>query len=184
MLGILISGERVALTPPPDGFAALMREWYADPVVTRHLGQRFPMTLKGMEDWLGRLVTGSSSVVWAMRAEDRTIGIAMLNNVHWRKRQAEIGMCIGAMDTWSKGYGREAAVLLTRFAFEELGLEKVTGSLLTENVASRRMMERIGYRQYGIARHDEYRHGRWHDAWLCEALRDEWLAERPATRVD
>lgn len=181
MNGPVIVGDQITLTPPPAGFAALLRDWYSDPIVTRYLALRFPPSLQGMEDWLRKLAASSANVVWAIIADERPVGILMIHEINWRKRQGAIGMCIGERDTWSKGYGSEAAILLTRFAFQELGLEKITGSLLTGNAASQRMMERVGYRQYGLARHDEFRHGHWQDAWLCEALRDEWLAEYPAS---
>ncbi|MCX6369515.1 MAG: hypothetical protein NTX57_22825 [Armatimonadetes bacterium] len=34
------------------------------------------------------------------------------------------------------------------------------------------------YQTVGIARHDLWRFGQWHDAWLGEVLRDDWLARQ------
>jgi ribosomal-protein-alanine N-acetyltransferase len=174
MNGSRIVGDLVTLGPPPSGFAARLRDWYADPAVTRYLNLRFPPTLESMEDWLRKLAASTTNVVWAICADDHPIGMVMVKDIDYRKRQASLGVCIGETAAWGTGLGTAAAMLATRFAFEELGLEKMMASAFAENAASRRMLEKVGYRQYGLARHDDFRHGHWHDTWLCELLRDEW----------
>ena len=47
-------------------------------------------------------------------------------------------------------------------------------AVFAENIGSRRALEKAGYRQYGLARREEFRHNKWHDMWLAEVLRDEW----------
>jgi len=44
------------------------------------------------------------------------------------------------------------------------------------NEASRRALERNGYRQCALFRRDRYVEGRWHDLWVGEILREEWDA--------
>jgi len=39
-------------------------------------------------------------------------------------------------------------------------------------------LERSGYRNIGRKRHCFYRHGIWHDRFMFEVLREEWLAEQ------
>jgi RimJ/RimL family protein N-acetyltransferase len=180
MNGSRIVGDLVTLVPPPPGFAACLRDWYADPAVTRYLNLRFPPTLEAMEEWLRKLAASNSNIVWAIVASDRPIGIMLVKDIDYRRRQASVGIGIGDTTAWGKGYGFEATLLATRFAFEELGLEKMRASAFAENAASRRMLEKVGYRQYGLARHDDFRHGHWHDTWLCELLRDEWTPEAGA----
>ena len=174
MNGPRINGDQVTLAPPPPGFAGRLREWYADPAVTRYLNLRFPPTLEAMEDWLRKLAASNSNVVWAICDEEHPIGMVLVKDIDYRRRQASLGISIGETAAWGTGLGSAATTLATRFAFEELGLEKVQASAFADNLASRRMLEKVGYRQYGLARHDDYRHGRWHDTWLCELLRDEW----------
>jgi ribosomal-protein-alanine N-acetyltransferase len=169
-----IVSDLVTLTPPPAGFAACLRDWYADPAVTRYLSVRFPPTFEAMEEYLRKLAASNANVIWAILADECPVGIILVKDIEWQKRKASLGISIGDTSVWGKGYGYAATFLATRFAFEELGLEKLRAGAFAENVASRRMLEKVGYGQYGLARHDEYRHGHWHDTWLCELLRDEW----------
>ena len=44
----------------------------------------------------------------------------------------------------------------------------------TENEASRKALERNGYRTVGVSREQNFREGKWKDRWLGEVLRDDW----------
>jgi [ribosomal protein S5]-alanine N-acetyltransferase len=176
MRGPVLDDGEIQLVPPPAEFARLLAAWYSDPAVTRYLNLRFPPTVAEEEAWVEQLASSNTDVVWAIARAERPIGIMLLKDVSWRKRSAHLGIGIGESAEWGHGYGTRAVRLCTSFDFRELGLEKVMASVFVENVASRRMMEKAGYRQFGLLRHDDFRDGRWHDTWLCDILRDEWLA--------
>jgi len=98
-----------------------------------------------------------------------------------RNRNAESGIVLGEKDIWGKGYATEAMRLRTRYAFRDLGLETVYTYVVLPNDASRRALERVGYRQCGVWRRHHFVDGHWHDAWLGEILRDEWEATQEKT---
>lgn len=50
---------------------------------------------------------------------------------------------------WGKGLATEAAEVVLSYAFGELGLAKVDSSAALENIASKRVMEKIGMRYVG-----------------------------------
>jgi ribosomal-protein-alanine N-acetyltransferase len=51
---------------------------------------------------------------------------------------------------WGKGLATEAARAVLGYAFGELGLDRVDGAAALENVASKRVMEKIGMRYLGL----------------------------------
>jgi RimJ/RimL family protein N-acetyltransferase len=53
---------------------------------------------------------------------------------------------------WGQGYATEAARAAIRFAFDELGLDRVVAVTLPTNQASRRVMEKCGLSFAGIVR--------------------------------
>ena len=75
---------------------------------------------------------------------------------------------------WGKGVASEAMALRTRFAFRELNLHKVRSRAFMDNEASKRALQKAGYREVGILREEFYRDGRWHDVWMSEVLRADW----------
>ena len=176
MLGPILEGERVRLVPPrPEFFPDYVR-WFADMTVTRYLLYRTPFSMKQEEEWYEETARDASKMVWALtvKATGRLIGNVGLDRIDWRNRRAESGTVIGERDEWGKGYATEAIRLRTAYAFRELGLEKVLTFVVLPNDASRRALERVGYRQFGLSRRHMLVDGHWHDAWLGEILREEW----------
>ena len=53
-------------------------------------------------------------------------------------------------DYWGKGLATEAAKALLNYAFSELGISKIDSGAVSENFASKRVMEKIGMRYLGI----------------------------------
>src|SRR5438128_7677311 len=105
-------------------------------------------------------------------AEGKTIGATGIHNIDWLAAHAITGIVIGEKDCWGKGYATEAMRLRTRYAFRELNLHKLMTEVDTENVASRKALERSGYKTVGIRRDQSFREGKWKDRWLGEVLRD------------
>ncbi len=183
MFGPVMAGERARLEPPRLEYAPVYMRWFADRLVTRYLMVRHPTSQKKQEAWLEEMAASPDDVLWAMvRATDGgLIGNIHLMKIAWRHRNAELGYVIGERDQWGKGHATEAIKLATAYAFLELGLEKVWATVVTSNEASRRALERNGYRQSALFRQDRYVEGRWHDLWVGEILRDEWDSTRENT---
>jgi ribosomal-protein-alanine N-acetyltransferase len=55
-------------------------------------------------------------------------------------------------DYWGRGYATEAAQASARYAFETLGAEKLTGIAHVDNLASHRVLEKIGMKRLRAAR--------------------------------
>lgn len=184
MLGSIIMGERVKLAPPSPEMLETFNRWFADREVTRYLGGTYPQSLKAEQEWFDKMASSDKQILWATFAIDgdneRLIGTTDVT-VNWKHRNAATGNLIGEKSEWGKGYGSEIVQLRTDWAFSDLPIEKLTSSTFAENVGSRRVLEKAGYQTVGTARREIWRHNRWHDAWLCEILRDDWEARRVAS---
>jgi RimJ/RimL family protein N-acetyltransferase len=92
--------------------------------------------------------------------------------------QAELGWVI-APDHAGQGYATEAAGELVRACFEELGLRRVYAQCFADNVASWRLMEKLGMRREDHAvRESLHRSGTWLDGLRYAILVDEWRARQ------
>lgn len=90
--------------------------------------------------------------------------------------QAEIGWCLDPAWT-GQGLATEAVAGLLRLCFEELGLRRVVANCFADNVASWRLMERLGMRRELHAVKDSlHRSGEWLDGYGYALLADEWRA--------
>ena len=96
----------------------------------------------------------------------------------WSSRQhsrGELSFIIHP-DHHGRGYATEAARLLLRIAFADLGLHRVIGRLEARNAASARVLERLGLRQEAHLVENEWVKGRWDSEIVYAILDREWQA--------
>jgi len=88
-------------------------------------------------------------------------------------RSAELGYEL-APQQWGHGYATEAARAMVSLGFETLGLHRIWGECVPENVASRRVMEKLGMKCEARLRQTQRFKGRWWDTLVYAVLEDEW----------
>uniref|UniRef100_UPI003F4988D4 GNAT family N-acetyltransferase n=1 Tax=Amycolatopsis sp. CA-096443 TaxID=3239919 RepID=UPI003F4988D4 len=94
---------------------------------------------------------------------------------------AKIGYAVAA-DHWGKGLATDAVTTMLNFAFEDLGLHRVTAAIGPDNDASRRVVEKLGFTREGRLRDHVYTNGAWRDSVLFSILSDEWVGAGRACR--
>ncbi|MGH9185120.1 MAG: GNAT family N-acetyltransferase [Acidimicrobiales bacterium] len=76
------------------------------------------------------------------------------------------------------GYVPEGLVVLARFAFEELRLHRIQISIIPRNLSSRRVVEKLGIRDEGIALRYLEINGVWEDHVRYAITTEEWKERR------
>jgi RimJ/RimL family protein N-acetyltransferase len=112
-------------------------------------------------------------------AEDKLIGFFGLY-VELIHSEAWVGIGIGERDFWSKGYGTDMMNVCLRYAFLELGVERVSLGLHEYNPRALRSYEKAGFKLEGRTRQDVMREGKRTDTFWMGILRDEWMAQNGA----
>jgi RimJ/RimL family protein N-acetyltransferase len=105
----------------------------------------------------------------------RVIGEVMLEWLSRQHRQGEIGFVFHP-DYQGKGLAREAAEVMLRLGFADLGLHRIIGRLDARNLASARLLERLGMRREAHFVHNEIFKGEWGDELVYALLDHEWKA--------
>lgn len=141
-----LCGERLSLRPFGPGDLARTRKWVADPEISRWILPAWPLLPLSWDEWLHRVYTSPDSLHFAIVLKDgRHIGNCSLHSIRWEEKVAEVGIVIGEKDCWGKGYGPEALRLLLRYAFHEIGLEKVVLHVHKENRRAIRAYKKVGF---------------------------------------
>jgi len=92
--------------------------------------------------------------------------------------QAEIGWCLDPAYQ-GRGLATEAVAAVLTTCFDALGLRRVVANCFADNLASRRLMERLGMRrELHTVRESLHRSGRWLDGMGYALLADEWRTRR------
>ncbi|MEX1022272.1 MAG: GNAT family protein, partial [Dehalococcoidia bacterium] len=85
------------------------------------------------------------------------------------------GINIGDPAYRGAGYGTEAMRLACRFAFQEMGLQRIELGTFDFNTRALRSYERLGFAIEGRQRRAVYLGGRYYDAIVMGLLREEFV---------
>lgn len=97
-------------------------------------------------------------------------------------RSAALGYCLDEA-AWGHGYATEAAGAVLGWAFETLDLNRVQAETDTRNIASARVLEKLGFVREGTLREDCVVDGDVSDSWVYGLLRREWGSPAGAPQV-
>lgn len=110
------------------------------------------------------------------RSEDQLVGGITLSNVRRRAAQfVNLGYWMGHAFA-GKGYMTEAVGLVIPYCFETLGLHRIHAAFLPDNRASRRVLEKNGFREEGYAEHYLQIDGKWADHVMFGLTRERYDA--------
>jgi ribosomal-protein-alanine N-acetyltransferase len=132
------------------------------------------------EDWISKQrerFDKGESVNFAIihRQQGFFIGGIGLSSIDRESEIAEIGYWVGK-PYWGKGYGTEAARAVLKYAFEVLKLNRIFSKHFGNNLASGRIMQKIGMKHEGCQRQQFKKWGTFVDWELYGILRSEYEA--------
>lgn len=143
---IRLPTERLVLRPtvPTDVERAL--EIRADHEVARNLvSATIPPDARKMTTWFaGHADEWREGTAYrlAITLDGRVIGVCDIFDV--AHGQGEIGYWLDRA-VWGRGFGREAAQRLVRFAAEDIGLTSLLAACADDNLASAAILDRLGF---------------------------------------
>lgn len=171
--------ERLSLREFEESDLQAVHEYASDPKVVRYMGWG-PNTEKDTREFLQRAFEqrqkqprSGYGLAVILKAESRLIGSGGIHIANPDHKEAELGYCFNRY-FWGQGYATEAARAFVAFGFEELGLHRIYATCDPANVASARVMEKIGMQREGHLREHRWMKGRWRDSYLYAILEQEW----------
>ena len=75
---------------------------------------------------------------------------------------------------WGKGYATEAATEVIRYGFEGCGLRRIFAGCFARNVASGRVLQKVGMQAEGTLRRHQLKWGELLDIAFYGILREAW----------
>jgi RimJ/RimL family protein N-acetyltransferase len=177
----IFRGERLRLVAmEPEKDAPLMNKWRRDTEYARLLDSdpvRLFNTAQNKE-WLEKMqkteaFEGIEFMIHTLE-DDKPIGFVGLDGISWHNGVSWVGIGIGERDYWNKGYGTEAMHLLARYAFEELGLHRLSLNVFSYNTRAIRAYEKVGYKIEGRVPEALHRDGQRWDVVFMGLLREDF----------
>jgi ribosomal-protein-alanine N-acetyltransferase len=124
-------------------------------------------------DWSQEVPRKKFQFAIILKKEERLIGNCGLRKQNAHIEVADLGYEIDSR-YWGRGYATEASRALLEFGFEQLGLHRIWAYCIAENIASARVLEKIGMRYEGRQRESEWMKNRWWDTLHYAILDSEW----------
>lgn len=136
----------------------------------------YPTSLSKTEAWFSKNCLSSNRFDFTVldRKTKKVIGFVGFLDINYKASKAEHYIFIGDKNYWSKGFGGETYKLLTNYAFIELGLNRLYGYQLENNVKAEGCIKKIGWTIEGLLRDDIFSHGVIKSRKVISILRSEW----------
>ena len=173
-----IKGNKVLLRAIEEEDLELLRKWKNDPEIWYMLGGwYFPISMRGQREWFETLSANSLHQRFAIDVPDLgLIGSANLINIDWKNKNAFHGMYLGEKDIRGKGYGIDAIMAIMRYAFEELGLNRLDGSMIEYNQVSLNVyLNKCGWKEEGKQRSWYFRKNRYWDKIIVGVTAEDYF---------
>ena len=173
--GVFIEGERIYLREIRLSDANKnYRDWMNDPEINQYLESRFEGWSVGkLKRYISNIKRNPDSVFLTivLRNGNKHIGNIKIGPINRRHRYADVGVIIGEKSFWGKGIATEAIKLVVDYAFNKLGLHKLTAGAYSCNIGSIRAFKRAGFSVEGVRKKHGFCNGKYIDGVLLGIVR-------------
>jgi RimJ/RimL family protein N-acetyltransferase len=173
-----IAGEKVILRAIELEDLELLHKWANDPEIQYWLGGwHFPTNRNDMLNWHSKLSINSINQRFSVCTDDLgLIGTANIVDIDWKNKNAFHGMLLGDKEIRGKGLGVDTVMAIMKYAFEELGLNRLDGSIIEYNEASLKMYrDKCGWSLEGRQRNWYFRKNRFWDKILVGITKEDYF---------
>lgn len=144
-----LCGDTVSLRELTEGDIPAWFERASDPESAVLAGDPIPESIEMGFQWLDRhreRFRQQAGIRWAIvpTGSAQSIGTIGLTITSKEECIAELGIVIGR-SYWGKGIGTSAAHLVIYYAFHIFGLAEIQAEVLQRNIASIRLLEKVGF---------------------------------------
>lgn len=171
----------VRLVPPRREHARAWAKWRDEPLSQRY-NPLSPTSVVELERRLNVVASRfddyhASEFRWMVEYGGEIIGTVAVSQPSWAMGYAEISYMLGQA-YHGRGLGTQAVALMIEKAFRESDLVRLFATISVENLASQRLVEKLGFVQEGRLREHYLIQERRVDEFVYGLLRREWLAQQ------
>lgn len=170
----------------------MLMNWRMMPEISQFMNTDPKLTMKGQKKWYEKIKSyyekelsdKDKEFYWVLEIGDTPIGFVSF--VDWNKHNSVIhtGVYIAVKEKRSIKLIFDLQLSMYEFAFETLGVNKVSMEILSNNINVIRLNERLGAHRDGIMRQEIYKNGEYLDLYLLSVLKDEWETVKNKTKYD
>lgn len=172
-----IKGKIVTLRAIEREDLPIFRDWANDPEIQYLVGGwHFPTNIDEQIKWFESLSIQSLNQRFAIDTDEQgLVGTATLVEINWKDKNASQGLIMGNKQIRGKGYGTDTVMTLMRYAFEELGLHRLTTTIIEYNEASLHIhINKCGWKEEGRQKDWYFRKGKFWERVIIGITRESY----------
>lgn len=172
-----IRGKVVTLRAIEEADLPTLHKWGNDPDLWSMLGGwHFPTSLRQTQAWFEGLSGDPLNQRFAIDVPGTgLVGTANLVDIDWKNNHAFHGMMIGETNLRGRGIGVDTIMATMRYAFDELHMQRLDGSMIAYNDASLAVYcGKCGWKEEGRRRDWYFRRGGYWDRIEVGVTRDDY----------
>jgi len=140
---------------------------FANPETVRYFGKHPFTELSQAKERIIQSITAfrnKEGIRWAitLNTSNELIGSAGIWRIERSHFRGELGYELSP-DYWGKGIMKEALSEIVKFGFEQIKIHSIEANTDPENIASRKLLESLGFKQEGLLRESFYFDGKFYD---------------------
>lgn len=170
---VFLAGDNIQLRTVEEEDLPFLHEHITDDRIWRPLGRSTPLNRIQEEEYFEDVIAGEDSVHLLVTVAEDPVGMVGLDPIDWQDSTAYIGYWI-APDYQQQGYASEAVSQLVAYGFGDLGLHRIAANVFSNNTASMRLLESIGFVEEGKLRETTIIDGDRRDTVKYGLLASEW----------
>lgn len=158
--------------------------WRMMPEITKYMNTDPKLTLEGQRKWFEKISSKDDEFYWIIEVEEEPVGL--LSFVDWDKHNSIIhtGVYIAVKEKRSIVLTVNLQLSMYEFAFEKLGVNKVSMEILSNNRNIINLNERLGATREGILRQAIKKDETYYDLYLLSVLKEEWPHVKNKTKYN
>lgn len=150
----------------------------SDPEITKYYDVHYP-TLEDTEEqmeWYASLKRDGTGLWWGIYDEESNqfCGAGGFNELEAEHKKAEIGFWL-LKEFWGKGIMKEVMPKLFEEGFTNLGLNRIEGYVVSQNVKCKSALAKINFTYEGTMREYEVKDGQKINVDIYAILKSEWV---------
>ena len=150
--------------------------WINDESNNTYLHYELPLEIEKTRCWFETIRNKTDRYDAVIEADGISIGIIGLLNIDKVNLKAEYYITLGESSYKRKGISYIASQQLLKYAFEELGVNKVYLNVDADNIAACNLYEKIGFKCEGFFKEDMMHRDKMIDRKRYAIIKKEWIS--------
>ncbi|MCK5707864.1 MAG: GNAT family N-acetyltransferase [Candidatus Aureabacteria bacterium] len=175
----MIIGKKACLCAVEREDLKELLDWRNRPDFRQYFREYRELNISQQEVWFtNKVMNDPNTLMFAIRDSQnkQLLGCCGLVYINWISRHADLSLYVGFENAYidDKGLAEEACHLLIKYAFYELGLNKIWTEIYDFDTKKQNLYKKLDFHQDAILREHYFYKEQWHDSFILSLLAKDY----------